>query len=69
MTLTFGPSTSEREVRVGINDDPALEFTESFLATLSAPLGEKRVSFVENQATVSILDNDGELCMHGVVIL
>lgn len=60
LVLTFGPSASYQMVRLNITDDQALELTESFTAVLSAPDGEARVSFIEDQAMVHILDNDGK---------
>ena len=63
LVLTFGPSQSEHNIQISIMDDPALESTESFRLRLSTPLhGAERVSFVQSQATVTILDNDGEKC-------
>ena len=60
MVLTFGPSQSEHTIPISIINDPALENTESFTVRLSQLTGVGRVSFIEPQATVNILDNDGE---------
>ena len=59
LELTFGPTTTEHKITLFIIDDPALEHTESFQAVMSAPAGEQRVRFLDNQATVWILDDDG----------
>ena len=56
----FGPSQAQHSVQITIIDDPALELTEFFTAALTVPAGEERVRFREAEATVTIVDNDGE---------
>ena len=59
MELTFGPTVAEHAIPVTVINDSALEYTESFHVVLSAD-NEQIVNFLDQQATVWILDDDGE---------
>ena len=58
-TVTFGPDVTSASYSVPIVDDSIIEDTETFTATLSTT--ESNVSIGDDTATVTILDDDGEL--------
>ena len=59
--LTFDPGVIELEVGVVILEDSIVEEDEEFLVVLSVPVGEEGVEVREETATITIVDNDGEL--------
>lgn len=59
MELIFGPTVAEHAITVTVIDDSALEHTESFHVVLSSDV-DQIVNFLDQQATVWILDDDGE---------
>ena len=59
--MTFNPGVVEQAVGVVILDDRIVEEDEEFLVVLSVPEGEEGVGVREETATVTIVDNDGEL--------
>lgn len=50
---------ADHAVTVAVVDDSALEYMESFHVVLSSD-NEQTVKFLDQQATVWILDDDGE---------
>ena len=58
-TVTFGPGQTSASYSVPIVDDSNIEDTETFTAILSTT--DSDVNIGDNTATVTILDDDGEL--------
>jgi hypothetical protein len=62
IAVTFAPAETEATVEVPITNDVVVEDTESFNALLSTT--NPNVQFVEDSASVTILDNDGKIIIN-----
>ena len=61
LSFNSDPTTQSRSCfNVTIQDDPFIEGTESFELVLSQEDIDEDVAFVDNSATVMILDSDGK---------
>ena len=58
-TVTFGPSTNERQVSISITDDDIIEGVESFLCIITLPEQNPLIAVTRSNTAVIIMDNDG----------
>ena len=67
--IVFSPAESgqSRNVTISIINDVIHEETEQFTVQLSLPSGSTGVVLGQNLATVQILDEDRECCVHSIM--
>lgn len=58
--VTFEPDEEVKKLEIFVLDDDIVEATENHIIKLRVPDGETRVNLLQDQANVTVVDNDGE---------
>lgn len=58
--ITFEPDEEVKKIEILVPDDDIVEATENHIIKLRVPDGETRVNLLQDQANVTVVDNDSE---------
>lgn len=59
-SVSFEPDEEVKQLEIFVPDDNIVEATENHIIKLRVPDGETRVNLLQDQANVTVVDNDGE---------